>query len=176
MKPGRPDVFSWLLEDFESGPQTAQKKLNLEGDAYLIVVAGRYAFPPLLPCLTMQWLIKENSDTTAVTLTNIFFELVRNQNTMTSLRSELDEYFKMRKEAQEAIDSISLSKLSYLDAVINEALRLHPAVPSGLQRETPAEGLLVGNTFVPGNTIVQVPLHTVFRGRWLSTVWISLSI
>jgi hypothetical protein len=42
MKPNRPDVFSWLLEEYETGPETVEKKLNLEGDAYLIVVAGRY--------------------------------------------------------------------------------------------------------------------------------------
>jgi len=42
-------------------------------------------------------------------------------------------------------------------------LRLHPPVPSGLQRQTPEEGLVVGSVFIPGNTIVQVPLHTAFR-------------
>jgi len=43
MNPDRPDVFSWLLEEYDaSTPDTKQQKLDLEGDAYLIVVAGRY--------------------------------------------------------------------------------------------------------------------------------------
>jgi hypothetical protein len=42
MTPDRPDVFSWLLEDFNSRKPTYQDELNLSGDAYLIAVAGRY--------------------------------------------------------------------------------------------------------------------------------------
>lgn len=41
MKPDKPDVFSWLLEDYESSPKSKEKELNLVGDSYLIVVAGR---------------------------------------------------------------------------------------------------------------------------------------
>lgn len=42
MKPDRPDVFSWLLEDHEACERpSAQDELNLIGDAYTIAVAGR---------------------------------------------------------------------------------------------------------------------------------------
>jgi hypothetical protein len=42
MKPDRPDVFSWLLEDYgANGVASHQDELNLAGDAYLIAVAGR---------------------------------------------------------------------------------------------------------------------------------------
>ncbi|EON67962.1 hypothetical protein W97_07108 [Coniosporium apollinis CBS 100218] len=41
-------------------------------------------------------------------------------------------------------------------------MRLHPPVPSGVQRMTPPEGLRVGDTFIPGNAIVQIPYHTIF--------------
>jgi cytochrome P450 family 628 len=57
----------------------------------------------------------------------------------------------------------NLMTVALLDAVINEAMRLHPPVPSGTQRMTPAEGLWIGGKFIPGNTIVQVPSYTVFR-------------
>jgi len=44
MKPDRPDVFSYLLEEYEKKePHIAQNLLNVQADAYLIVVAGRYA-------------------------------------------------------------------------------------------------------------------------------------
>jgi cytochrome P450 len=76
------------------------------------------------------------------------------------LRVELDEYFSKYK----TVDHSTLSRLQHLDAVINETMRLHPPVPSGVQRQTPREGLLVGEIFIPGNTIVQVPFHTMFRG------------
>jgi hypothetical protein len=40
--PGRPDVFSWILKDYEQHSKTNQNTLDLHGDAYLIIVAGRY--------------------------------------------------------------------------------------------------------------------------------------
>lgn len=58
-----------------------------------------------------------------------------------------------------------LTKLEYLTACINESLRLHPVVPSGVQRITPPQGLQIGTTFVPGETIVQVPTYTLHRGK-----------
>ncbi|KAL4861326.1 cytochrome P450 [Aspergillus spectabilis] len=56
-----------------------------------------------------------------------------------------------------------LANLNLLNAVINEALRLHPAVPSGTQRMTPPEGITISNTHIPGDVMVCVPVHSVFR-------------
>ncbi|KAJ4248829.1 hypothetical protein NW762_012667 [Fusarium torreyae] len=143
-KPDNPDVFSWILEEYERNPKTKQAKLNLDAEAYLIAVAG--------------------SDTTAASLTSLFFELGSNPSQIVKLRKEVDEYFDQRDHAE----SSSLATLTHLNACIDEALRLHPPVPSGMQRVTPPEGLMIGNTMVPGNTIVQVPLHTVHRGMFSS--------
>lgn len=41
MKPEKPDVFAWLLEDYESKPRTPKERIDLAGDANLIAVAGR---------------------------------------------------------------------------------------------------------------------------------------
>jgi len=139
MKPNRPDVFYWLLEEHESKRRTRQEELDLIGDAYLIVVAG--------------------SDTTAASLTCLFFELTLNKRCQRELQKEVDEYF----TTTDVPDPSSLSKLKYLDAVINESLRLHPPVPSGVQRMTPPEGIRIDDTFIPGESIVQIPVHTVQR-------------
>ncbi|KAH7239791.1 cytochrome P450 [Fusarium solani] len=134
------DVFSWILEDYESKEQpTKQDFLNLHGDAHLIVVAG--------------------SDTTAVTITSLFYELSQRLDICSQLQEEIDEYKKEHKKS----DYASLSHLKLLQACIDETLRLHPVVPSGLQRMTPPEGLQIGDTFVPGDTIVQVPSYTLQR-------------
>lgn len=42
MKPDNPDVFAWILDEYERSPKTHQAKLNVEAEAYLIAVAGRY--------------------------------------------------------------------------------------------------------------------------------------
>ncbi|KAF9772798.1 hypothetical protein IL306_009483 [Fusarium sp. DS 682] len=41
MKPDNPDVFAWILDEYERHPKTNQAKLNVEAEAYLIAVAGR---------------------------------------------------------------------------------------------------------------------------------------
>ncbi|POR35382.1 Tryprostatin B 6-hydroxylase [Tolypocladium paradoxum] len=134
------DLFSWILADYDAiGKPTSQDTLNLRGDAHLIVVAG--------------------SDTIAASLTCLFFELALHPRVTEILRVEVDEYF----AGNERPAAQSLSKLEYLQACINESLRLYPPVPSGLQRMTPPEGLQLGDTFIPGNTIVQVPTYTLHR-------------
>jgi cytochrome P450 len=101
------------------------------------------------------------SDTTAATLTCLFFELSRNPRCLKLLQEEIDELHKTEKD----VHVRSLGKLPYLEAVINEALRLHPPVPSGVQRISPPEGLRIGETFIPGDTIIQIPTYTMFRGN-----------
>lgn len=102
------------------------------------------------------------SDTTASSLTCLFYELCRQPDIITRLQNEIDEVY----AGPDTVDSVSLSKLPFLNAVINETLRLHPPVPSGVQRVTPPEGLQIGKHFIPGSTIVQVPTHTMCRGKF----------
>lgn len=137
--PKTPDIFSHILDAYEGGPKTIQDRRNLESDVHLIVVAG--------------------SDTTATALSCIFWHLAQEPKQVEALREELDKCFTDNALA----DSATLAKLKHLDAVINESLRLHPPVPSGVQRLTPPEGITVGQRFIPGNTIVQVPMYTLFR-------------
>ncbi|TPX18354.1 uncharacterized protein E0L32_011729 [Thyridium curvatum] len=140
--PDRPDVFSWILESYNSlAKPTKQDDLNLIGDAFVIAVAG--------------------SDTTAATLSCLFYELAAHPECVKQLQTEVDPLFS-GQEGQEN-DMRALAQLEHLNAVINEALRLHPPVPSGVQRMTGPEGLQIGDTFVPGNTIVQIPSYTMFR-------------
>ncbi|PGH01942.1 hypothetical protein AJ79_07773 [Helicocarpus griseus UAMH5409] len=134
-KPDSPDIFQWLLEDYEKRPKTRQDELNLHGDAYLTVVAG--------------------SDTTAATLTNLFFHLACEKRYLKQLQAELDQLSDLSSE--------NIQSIKFLDALIHETLRLHPAVPSGMQRVTPPEGLQIGKTYIPGDIMVQIPLHSLFR-------------
>ncbi|KAJ5308716.1 Cytochrome P450 [Penicillium antarcticum] len=138
--PEIPDVFSWILKAFDDGPKAEQDHLNLQGDAYLIIVAG--------------------SDTTAAALTNILFHLVKNQALYKELQTELESYLP-------ELSYVKLTSSKLLDAVINETLRLHPAVPSGVQRVTPAEGIKIGETYIPGNTMRLFPRPDEFLPeRW----------
>lgn len=122
---------------------------------------GKYdQIPP-----THKTKLTSSSDTTAVSLTCLFFELATNKKACETLQAEIDERF---AEGQ-SIDHASLAKMKYLQACIDESLRLHPPVPSGLQRMTPREGLQIGETFIPGDTIIQIPTYTLYRGKLLSS-------
>lgn len=57
----------------------------------------------------------------------------------------------------------------YLEGVINEALRLWPPAPNGMQRRTPDEGVVVDGEFVPGGTQLSVHTMGIQRdSRWFS--------
>ena len=58
-----------------------------------------------------------------------------------------------------------IANLDHLNAIINETLRLHPPVPTLLQRKTPPEGITVGGTHIPGNTIVSCPQYVLGRSE-----------
>jgi cytochrome P450 len=95
------------------------------------------------------------SDTVSAVLTHIFFHLAWDTVLVKRLQAEFDKLPDISHE--------NLMTVPLLDAVIHETMRLHPPVPSGTQRVTPPEGLWIGDRFIPGDTIVQVPSYTVFR-------------
>ena len=115
----------------------------LNGDCALIIVAG--------------------SDTTTSTFTHIFYHLAKSPVIFSKLRKELDSFYEFGSDTEFK----DLEKAMYLNGIINEALRLHPPVPSGLQRMTPPEGITIGSTFIPGNVQISVPLYSLGRRKCL---------
>ncbi|KAK4565839.1 hypothetical protein LTR86_003688 [Recurvomyces mirabilis] len=83
------------------------------------------------------------------------------------LAQEPEDVQKIRKEVQPLMKGNWSDKdirgAEHLNGAINEALRLHPPVPSGLFRMTPAEGLHVGETFIPGSTTYLMPSYVMGR-------------
>ncbi|KAK2808753.1 hypothetical protein FQN50_004425 [Emmonsiellopsis sp. PD_5] len=135
LKPELPDIASWLLQAEPISSDPLINRLFATGDSRLIIVAG--------------------SDTTAATLTHVFYHLARDPTHVDIIRKELQQV--------SGLSNNDLKDLPHLSGVINEALRLHPAVPSGLQRQTPAEGLQVGDHFIPGNVNVLIPAAVIGR-------------
>ena len=57
--------------------------------------------------------------------------------------------------------------ISYLDDIVNEKLRLRPALFTGGARVTPPKGLQIDGTYIPGNTNVVLPVSLIQRDpRW----------
>jgi cytochrome P450 len=75
------------------------------------------------------------SDTTSTALSNAIYYLISYPAVFTRLRAELDAVAGEEGASYDApLDSDHLAKLKYLQAVIDETLRLQPAVPNGVQR------------------------------------------
>lgn len=86
------------------------------------------------------------SDTTSTTLTYLFWELARHPEWQRKLRSEISHDIVWTDGLPSFKD---ISELPLLDAVVNEALRLHPAAPASLPRETPVGGRMLNGVFIP---------------------------
>ncbi|KAF2714110.1 cytochrome P450 [Pleomassaria siparia CBS 279.74] len=135
IEPKEKDIMGHLLD-----PNDEHIPLHLNADARLLIVAG--------------------SDTTSATLTWLFYELCKNPSVFKKLQKIVDDI----APGKSFLDVEDLDNCPYLDGVVHEALRLHPAVPSGVQRETPPEGItLPDQTYIPGETIIWMPPHVIQR-------------
>ena len=112
----------------------------LQADSRLIIVAG--------------------SDTTAATLSHLFYHLASHPDVVKKLREEVTPLM----EADGGVSHVKIQEAQYLNGCINEALRLNPPVPCGVFRKTPKEGVYIGQTFIPGDTVIQMPGYVMARG------------
>ncbi|KAK4494802.1 hypothetical protein PRZ48_014158 [Zasmidium cellare] len=99
------------------------------------------------------------SGTSARALSATIFYLATNP---VKLQKAIGEVRNTFQEA-EAITIRSTSQLRYLQACIDEAMRLHPPQPGGLPRFVPGVGEEIEGKFVPGGTAVGV--HQLSSGQ-----------
>ncbi|KAK0287192.1 hypothetical protein LTR35_002686 [Friedmanniomyces endolithicus] len=133
------DITGWLLKAYQ-GVANPEEDPMFQGDTRLIIVAG--------------------SDTTSACLTFLFYELAKHPEEVKKLR---DELLLLTRHGEWSDNDVKHAP--HLNGAINESLRMHPPVPSGVQRLTPAEGMQVGETFVPGNVNFWVPMYPMGRGE-----------
>jgi cytochrome P450 len=109
----------------------------------------------LTSCLSM---IFAGSETTAISLSSIFYFLVKNPRVYAKLMAEINEAVENGtiedKDGDGIVTWTESQKLPYLDAVIQESFRLHPAPGLLLERVVPAKGIDILGHFIPGGTIV----------------------
>ncbi|CAI9629299.1 unnamed protein product [Alternaria burnsii] len=107
------------------------------------------------------------SDTTAISLRAIFYNLIRNPDKLAKLRAEFDELdLRGRTAPGNALVAWGdVRELPYLSAVINESLRTHPAAGLPLERIVPAEGVQLGDVFIPGGTNIGCSAWTLHLDR-----------
>lgn len=129
----------WLLKAYvEKDVSAAPTAKALHEDSRAVLVAG--------------------SETTATTLASILYYLCKKPEILSKLQRLLDEAMPggYTEWAYEKIKNIS-----YLEDIINETLRLRPAVLTGGYRVTPPEGMQVDEVHIPGDVNVFVPTQLI---------------
>ncbi|CAG8983309.1 hypothetical protein HYALB_00007437 [Hymenoscyphus albidus] len=105
------------------------------------------------------------SETTAITLSAIFYYLLRNPLCLAALYRELDGREKegFFSNPNGIVTWSESQDLPYLDACVKESFRLHPAAGLPVERVVPEPGLEIAGVFVKGGTIVGCNAWVVHR-------------
>ncbi|KIP11869.1 hypothetical protein PHLGIDRAFT_82811 [Phlebiopsis gigantea 11061_1 CR5-6] len=106
------------------------------------------------------------SDTTSNSSCAIVYYLARYPEVQRKLQRELDEALAMEDETVSTYEQVK--RLPYLQACIDEALRIHATSGIGLPRLVPEGGLTVCGEFFPEGTVLSVPTYTIHRN---TEVW-----
>ncbi|KAI8139344.1 cytochrome P450 [Fennellomyces sp. T-0311] len=92
------------------------------------------------------------SETTSNTTGFAIIELLRKPEVLAALREEIDSV--ELPEGQKLFNHEQVKHLPYLNAVINETLRLDTIISGGLERQPDRDIMLGGRLFVPKGTIL----------------------
>jgi len=103
------------------------------------------------------------SDTTSNSSCAITYHLAHNPRVQKKLQKELDDA--LGTEDMTASTFEQVKRLTYLEAVINESLRIHSTSAMGLPRLVPEGGLTILGKYFPPNTVLSVPSYTIHRDK-----------
>ncbi|KAF2185987.1 cytochrome P450 [Zopfia rhizophila CBS 207.26] len=144
------------LDHREMSAAKARKRLALDTDRPDFVTPMKKFNDQKASISAREWeinmavLVFAGSETTGSALSGILRELVQNRGVMYSLTQEIRRTF--GEESQITISSTSC--VPYLNAVINEGLRLTPPVVIGVPRVVPKGGDQICGQWVPEGTYV----------------------
>lgn len=90
-------------------------------------------------------------------LIGLFSELAKQPHHMDIIHREVSK--------ADVTDARQLGQLKHLNAVINEALRLYPGLPTAGARKTTEKGVAVGGRFIPPHTTIITPRFVISRSK-----------
>jgi cytochrome P450 len=95
--------------------------------------------------LTTAVILIAGSETSATVLSGAAYHLARNPQVQNKAAAEVRSAF----ASDQDITLLSLARLPYLSAVIQESLRCFPAVPGTFPRRTGPNGDVIAGRFIP---------------------------
>lgn len=137
LTPERPDLWTKIIEKSKGPDGLTLDEHHSNGSIFML--AG--------------------TETTATALSGTIYHLLRNRNYLDNLVAEIRTAF----SRSEDVGLEKLARLKYLQAVLQEGLRMYPPVPSMLPRRIPQGGAVMGGFFMPGGTNVGVHQLATYR-------------
>jgi cytochrome P450 len=132
----RPDLVDSIMR--QRGTKDELSEAEIEANASVIIIAG--------------------SETPADLLCSVTYWLLRTPGVLTRVRDELQDAITC--PADITFQTVT-TKLPLLRACLNEALRLYPSVPGGLQRDTVAPTTLSGYTIAPNVSCSNISANSI---------------
>ncbi|KAK0642551.1 Cytochrome P450 monooxygenase rdc4 [Lasiodiplodia hormozganensis] len=133
-----PDIWNLILSAEEKGNGGLDKK-DMYINAGVFMIAG--------------------TETTATLLSGLTWLLCKNPEKMAKLCAELRGRF----AKGEQVTAEALARLPYLNACLEEGLRLYPPLPIGPAREVCEGGNVICGEWIPGKTRVSVAQYAAYR-------------
>jgi len=103
-------------------------------------------------------MLLEGTDTSAITLEWAMTNLLNHPEIVKMANIELDTHIGQNR----LVDEVDIFKLPYLQSIVSETLRLHPAAPM-LVPHFSSEDCTIGEYNIPKNTILLVNAWAIHR-------------
>lgn len=103
------------------------------------------------------------ADTTVSAITYLFYQLAASPFHYQLLQDQIDQLSASLPNGKLTYEAVQKSE--YVDAYINEAMRLQPPIPYQNQRIVPPDGAKFSNIFIPPGTLVRTALYTISRSK-----------
>lgn len=155
--------MKYFLQDYDSKEPKAMHHIDtIYSDAQAVMTGG--------------------TDTIAAALSFTFYHMARDPTVRDKLRSELEPLFGRTVSGEFTNLDLGEAEAPYLNAVISETMRLDNPTCANGPRMTPPEGLEVDGVFIPGETLLFVPIHSMQTSKYppeltltFSALWLSES-
>ncbi|KAK1570070.1 cytochrome P450 [Colletotrichum navitas] len=146
------DKIQRRIASSESRPDFIQSMMMRE---------GALAMSKLEIEATADTLIIGGSETTGTVLSGATFFLMTHPDAMARVAKEVRSSF----SAEQEIDILSVQKLQYMLAALDETMRLYPVLPTGISRIIKPGGDYICEKFVPEGTRVMISQWPMYRDK-----------
>ncbi|KAF3333911.1 isoflavone 2'-hydroxylase-like protein [Carex littledalei] len=153
----RNEFSQGLIDEIRKGVD-AQKKKTMIGDLLGLQDREPEVYTDALIRSLNMSLLQAGTDTSSNTIEWAMSLLLNNPHALAKAQHEIDTVVGRERLVEES----DVSNLSYLRAIINETLRLHPVVPLDVPHESATECFIDGYR-VPSETTLLINIHAIHR-------------